>query len=69
MIHLLMQNIIPLIIFYFGPLIFGLVYINKQTKLRKITDRSIWIIFLVLMPIIAISIFYFTMVRPKIRDK
>ncbi len=63
MAHLLMSLILPLILLYIGPFIFGLWYINKEITARKLNTRVAWMVFLFCVPTFAIIFFYFIEVK------
>ena len=58
MLTLLMSLIIPLVILYIGPFVFGLWYINKEITAHKLKTRVAWMVFLFCVPIFAILFFY-----------
>lgn len=63
MAHLLMSLIIPLLIVYFIPFIFGLWYVNKEITARRLNTRTAWMVFLFCTPIFAIIFFYVIEIR------
>jgi hypothetical protein len=65
MLHLLNELWLPITIFYVTPLVFGLWFINKKITDLGLKDRTIWMMLLVFMPIIAVIVFYSTQLNNK----
>lgn len=65
MAHLLMSLIIPLLILYIIPFIFGLWYVNKEITARNLNTRTAWMVFLFCAPVFALIFFYVIEVKRK----
>jgi hypothetical protein len=60
----LLSLIIPVII-YIVLLTFGFSIIKKQTDIKP-SIRTFWYIFMALMPFVALIVFYFAEVKPRV---